>query len=189
AFDRAMEQGKERRVERLGDVEWKRDETVVDVGGGTGSLLVAILHEHPDLRGTLVDLPETTRRARTFLAQHGVVDRVSLSEQSFFDPLPRGGDLYLLHRVLNDWPDADKVRILRRCAGAMGRDSRLVVLGGVTADGEEAASPELLMLVLLGAGDCSLARFRTLAAEAGLRVRGARTPPVEHGIAVECVLA
>lgn len=170
------------------DGDWSGIRTVVDVGGGTGSLLAAILRAHPDLEGMLVDLPETIERARRFLAEQGVADRVSLSGQSFFDPLPRGGDLYVLHRVLNDWPDTDKHRLLARCAEAMGPDSRLMVLGGVAGDDED-ADPELLMMVLVGAGDTPLRRFRELAAAAGLRVRRTDTSPSEHGIAVECVPA
>lgn len=60
-FDLAMEQGKQRRVERFDAVDWHGDETVVDVGGGNGSLLLELLSRHPGLRGIVVDLPETVR--------------------------------------------------------------------------------------------------------------------------------
>jgi len=61
AFDRAMEQGKERRIERLAGLEWRGDETVVDVGGGNGANLAGLLERHPRLSGIVFDLPETVR--------------------------------------------------------------------------------------------------------------------------------
>jgi hypothetical protein len=61
AFDRAMSQGNDRRVERLAALDWRGDETVVDVGGGNGSLLLGLLRRQPGLRGVVFDLPETTR--------------------------------------------------------------------------------------------------------------------------------
>ena len=62
--------------------------------------------------------PVRLTRAAELFASAGVADRVTVSAQSFFDPLPRGADVYLLRKVLNDWPDEEKVAILRRCAEA-----------------------------------------------------------------------
>ncbi len=90
--------------------DWTGIRTVVDVGGGTGSLLAAILAKHPTIRGVLVDQPATVARAADILEPAGVADRVSLAGQSFFDPLPAGADLYLLKSILFDWPDAKPPR-------------------------------------------------------------------------------
>ena len=97
---------------------WDAIRTVVDVGGGTGAMLASLLRRHPHARGILVDLPGTVARATELLTSAGVADRVTISGQSFFDPLPAGADLYLLKNVLNDWPDDETVAILRRCAQA-----------------------------------------------------------------------
>ena len=97
---------------------WDSVRTVVDVGGGTGSLLAAILRARPGVRGTLVDLPATVARSAEVFQEAGVADRVTTAAQSFFDPLPPGGDLYLLKSVLGDWPDPEAAAILRRCAEA-----------------------------------------------------------------------
>jgi hypothetical protein len=99
----------------------------------------------------------------------GVLDRVTTVGQSFFEPLPTGGDLYLLKNVLSDWPDPEAITILRRCAEAARPSGRVVAIGAVTL--EEVASPELLMLVLVGGGNWTLKEFRALAAEAGLAVQ------------------
>ena len=97
---------------------WESVRTVVDVGGGTGSLLAEILRARPTVRGTLVDLPATVARSREIFQAAGVADRVTAVGQSFFDPLPAGADLYLLKNVLGDWPDREAMAILRRCAEA-----------------------------------------------------------------------
>jgi hypothetical protein len=147
---------------------WGAIRTVVDVGGGTGSLLAAILQAHPTIRGTLVDLPSTVARSATILEAAGVADRVTVVGQSFFDPLPAGADLYLLSKVLGDWPDREAIAILTRCAEAARPDGRVVALGGVS--GSEPPEPELLMMVLVGGKDRTVAEFQALAAAAELEV-------------------
>jgi hypothetical protein len=113
------------------------------------------------------------RSAEVFSAA-GVVDRVTTSAQSFFDPLPPGADLYLLKSVLADWPDREAGVILRRCADAARPAGRVLVLSGVSPDEPGAPSPALLMMVLVGGTERSLSEFRELARAAGLEVHAAR---------------
>lgn len=168
----------------LGSAEhWRGVRTVVDVGGGTGSLLAEVLRAHPEVRGTLVDLPRTVARAGGVFAAAGVADRASVVGQSFFEALPAGADLYLLKSVICDWPDAETLRILRRCAEAARPAGRVVVVNGVT--GEDRAGPDLLMLVLVGGKERTLAEFTELAREAGLAVTAAG-PRGEWRFVVEC---
>jgi hypothetical protein len=164
--------------------DWKSVRTVVDVGGGTGALLAAVLRERPALRGTLVDLPRVMPKAGELLAAEGVADRVTLCPQSFFDPLPAGADLYLLKSVLSDWPDNEAKAILSRCAEAARPSGRVLVLNGVTP--EDRAFPDLLMLVLVGGKERTLAEFRVLADEAGLKVRASGRQKSGRFV-VECV--
>lgn len=161
---------------------WDSVRTVVDVGGGTGSLLAAILSAHPTIQGTLVDLPSTVARSTAVFEAAGVSDRVTTAGQSFFDPLPGGADVYLLKNVLADWPDREAIAVLARCAEAAHPAGRLVVLGGISP--AHPASPELLMMVLVGGKQRSLSEFSTLATAAGLEVISA----VPHGsrFIVEC---
>jgi hypothetical protein len=151
------------------DGDWPDIHHVVDVGGGTGALLAEVLQAHPHVRGTLVDLPRVVAAAGEPRAA-GVADRVTTVGQSFFDPLPAGADLYLLKSVLSDWPDREATDILRRCADAARPHGRVVVLNGVSPDGAGDASPDLLMLVLVGGKQRTLSQFRALAGEAGLEV-------------------
>jgi hypothetical protein len=148
---------------------WDSIRTVVDVGGGTGSLLAEILRTHPVVHGTLVDLPPTVERSAAIFEAAGVADRVTLAGQSFFDPLPSGGDLYLLNKILADWPDREAIAVLKECAIAASPEGRVMVMTGVTD--AETADPELLMMVLVGGKDRTMAEFRELAGAAGLHVR------------------
>jgi 2,7-dihydroxy-5-methyl-1-naphthoate 7-O-methyltransferase len=166
--------------------DWAGIRTVVDIGGGTGSLLAEILAKHPAVCGVLVDRPATVARAADILEPAGVADRVSLVGQSFFDPLPAGAELYLLKSILFDWPDSEATAILRRAAEAARPGGRVVVIGGVTPDESGEPAPEVLMLVLVGGKGRTLSAFRTLADEAGLRVVSSGRQPSGKYI-VECV--
>jgi hypothetical protein len=149
---------------------WDGIRTVVDVGGGTGALLAEILKAHASVRGILVDLPATVERSAEIFERAGVADRVTGAGQSFFDALP-GADLYLLNKVLADWPDREATAILTRCAEAARPNGRVMAMTGVTD--AETPDPQLLMMVLVGGKDRTMAEFRKLAAAAGLQVEAA----------------
>jgi hypothetical protein len=162
---------------------WEPVRTVVDVGGGTGAMLAAMLRARPHLRGTLVDFPRTVARSAEMMAAAGVAERVTTAGQSFFDPLPAGADLYLLKKVLNDWPDAEATAILARCAEAARPAGRVVVLGGVATDG--APGPLEIEMVLVGGKLRTEAQFRELARQAGLEVIAAGRQPSGYFV-TEC---
>jgi len=164
---------------------WESVRTVVDVGGGTGSLLAEVLRARPTLRGTLVDLPRTVARSGEVFRSAGVAERVTTLGQSFFDALPAGADLYLLKSVLGDWPDREATAILMRCGEAARPAGRVVVLNGVSPDGEGGPSPALLMMVLVGGRERSLKEFRQVARAAGLEVQAAERQPSGRFV-VEC---
>jgi hypothetical protein len=141
-FDTAMEQGSERRVERFEAVEWRGDETVVDVGGGNGSLLAALLERRPGLRGIVFDLPETVR------AEAMLGDRIEFVEGSFFERVPEG-DVYVLSTILHDWDDEHAARILRTIRASTRSDSRLLIIDAVVPPGNEPGGGKWLDLVML----------------------------------------
>jgi hypothetical protein len=164
---------------------WDAVQTMVDVGGGTGALLAEILRARPALRGTLVDLPRTVNDSGAAFTAAGVAQRVTTSGQSFFDPLPAGADLYVLKNILADWPDAEAKALLSRCAEAASPAGRVVLVGGVSPDSPRGASPELLMMVLVGGKNRTLAEFRALARDAGLEVSATATQAAGR-LVVEC---
>jgi O-methyltransferase domain len=163
AFDRAMVQGWLGRLERLDSVEWRGDETVVDVGGGDGSLLRALLERRPRLRGIVFDLPETVRDESSF------GDRCTFVAGSFFDVVP-AGDVFVLSTVLHDWDDASALRILQTVRAAAGETARLVLLEGVIEPGNDpdgAKWLDLLMLTLFAGRERTERQWRRLLADAG----------------------
>ena len=163
AFDRAMGQGNERRVERLAGVDWRGDETVVDVGGGNGSLLLELLRRQPGLRGVVFDLPETTRDEAAF------GDRCIFVAGNFFDGVPPG-DAYVLSTILHDWDDEHAAMILRTIRASATADARLLLLEAVLAPGNEphgAKWLDLLMLALFGGREHDELQWGTLLADAG----------------------
>jgi hypothetical protein len=165
--------------------DWEAVRTVVDVGGGTGSLLAEILKAHPHVQGTLVDLPATIVRSEEIFRSAGVNDRVRAVAQSFFDPLPHGADLYLLKNILADWPDREATTILTRCAEAALPAGRIVLLSGISPDDDDGPPPELLMMVLVGGKQRTFTEFGALARAAGLNVH--RTRRQNSGrLIVEC---
>jgi hypothetical protein len=141
-FDAAMGQGQDARVERLATLEWRGDETVVDVGGGNGSLLVELLRDRPTMRGVVFDLPETTRD------EAALGDRIEFMAGSFFERVPPG-DVYLLGTILHDWDDERATAILRTIRAAAGDDARLIVLDAVIPPGNEPFGSKWLDLLML----------------------------------------
>jgi O-methyltransferase len=162
-FDRAMEQGKENRVKRLEPVAWRGHETVVDVGGGNGSLLIELLKKQPGLHGIVFDLPETVRD------EAALGDRIEFVEGSFFESVPEG-DVYILGTILHDWGDEPATKILQTIRAAARDDSRLLILDAVVPAGNDPGGGkwlDLLMLALLGGKERTEAQWRELLAAGG----------------------
>ena len=164
-FDRAMSGGKERSGERLSALDWRGDETVVDVGGGNGALLHDLLARVPDVRGIVFDLPETVR-------DEDLGDRIEFVEGSFFDSVP-AGDVYLLSGILHDWDDERAAAILRTIRAAAPAEARLVIVESVIGPGNDpngAKWLDLLMLVLIDGRERTETEWRTLLEGAGFVV-------------------
>jgi SAM-dependent methyltransferase len=148
---------------------------VVDVGGGFGALLPPLLHEHPELRGLVYDLPGCAEGSRKLMAAEGLADRCDFAAGDFFASVPAGGDVYLLKSVIHDWDDAKSRAILERCRSALKPGARLLVLEWIVpdrvgpADGAIAGT-DLNMLVMVGGEERTESEYRALLASAGLRV-------------------
>jgi SAM-dependent hydroxylase len=157
--------------ELLAQGDWQAVRHVVDVGGGSGDLLAAVVGATPGARGTLLDLEGPTAAAERDFAAAGLEQRCRAVVGSFFDPLPAGGDVYLLSNVLLNWPDDRAAEILRRCADAVRPGGRVMVLEGLLDVQTDQTDLDLRMLVYLGGRMRTTEQLRELAAGAGLALR------------------
>jgi SAM-dependent methyltransferase len=150
---------------------------VVDVGGGQGALLAAVLRAHPHLRGVLFDTPAVVAGARRFLDAAGLADRCRIVGGDFFASVPEGGDAYLLSQVLHDWDDERAAAILRSCHRAARPGARLIVVEQLLPPGDTPHRGKLLdlqLLVMLGGRERTEAEYRRLFTAAGFESTSAR---------------
>ena len=80
--------------------------TVIDVGGGSGNMIVNVMRQHPDARGVTYDMPHVVVEAQRRFVAEGLADRARVEGGSFFDGVPAGGDFYLLSHIIHDWDEA-----------------------------------------------------------------------------------
>jgi predicted transcriptional regulator len=152
--------------------DWESLGHVVDVGGGNGTLMIALLARFPALRGTVVDLPGAAGQARAALAAAGLAGRSQIVPQSFFDALPPQAGGYLLASVIHNWDDDAAVRILRRCAEAAGPGGRVFVIEKIGSGGAAPSTEtDLRMLAYFGSRERDATQIADLAAVAGLRAQ------------------
>ncbi|MFW6693979.1 methyltransferase [Streptomyces sp. MAR4 CNX-425] len=175
---------------------------LVDVGGGDGTLLAALLRAYPRMRGTLLERPAALAAAPRVLRAAGVADRCALVEGDFFAAVPAGAggpaDACLLKNILHNFGDDDCVRLLRACRAALRPGGRVLVpapvlpeAGGGSGDGGgggtrgEAdvalALSDVEMMVLTAGRERTLGEYRALFARAGLALP-AGAPAVLPGL-------
>ncbi|MDM4722816.1 methyltransferase [Micromonospora sp. WMMA1363] len=152
--------------------------TVVDVGGGPGGLLHAILLRNPGLRGVLFEQESVLAKHR--LGDPAIAGRWEPVAGDFFGLIPTGGDIYVLKRVLHDWDDADSLRILKATRQAMADEAKLLIIDAVIPSGNDPHPSKLYdiaMMTNFDGKERTKAEFDALLAAANLRaVRVIPTP-------------
>ena len=173
-FDRAMSEGSRRvAASVVAAYDFDHMATVMDVGGGHGVLLAAILRAHQSLRGMLFDQPHVVAGAQLVLDAAGVADRCETVSGDFFAAVPPGSDYYILRHILHDWDDERGVAILRTCAQALVPSGKVLVIEAIVASGNEGPQTKFLdlqMLVMNGGRERTAAEYERLFAAAGLRL-------------------
>jgi hypothetical protein len=175
-FDRAMSAIAGVVARRLVDTyDFDRFSSIADLGGGNGTLLAAVLHRNPGVRGVLFDLPHVIAGATSTLDAAGVADRCQLVAGSFFDQVPPGCDAYMLKSILHDWDDASSVRILQRVRDACEPETALLIVERVVDDADPspvAAMSDLNMMVNTGGRERTTSEWRALFEASGFELRG-----------------
>lgn len=150
--------------------DFGRHSHVVDVGGGHGQLLSAILTRHPNLTGALFD-----REAGIASATVGASEaaRTKLIAGNFFDSVPAGADVYVLKKVIHDWDDDRAARILKNCRDAMSPNGKVLIAETLVPPGDNPDTIkfiDVIMLAITGGKERTEGEYGRLLAKAGLRL-------------------
>jgi O-methyltransferase domain/Dimerisation domain len=149
--------------------------TIVDVAGGHGRLLAAILASAPDAQGVLFDLPDVIAGAMPLLQEKHVAERVRLAEGSFFGGVPAGGDAYVLKHIIHDWDDDASVQILRNVRTAATPGTAVLLVETVVPEDDSRSNAKLLdieMLLVNDGRERTAGEYRRLFDEAGFQMVG-----------------
>jgi cyclopropane fatty-acyl-phospholipid synthase-like methyltransferase len=177
-YDAAMTAAAEERAAAVLEVgRFPGEGLVVDVGGGEGALLVAVLARHPALRGVVLERPAAVPAAEQRIARAGLASRARVEAGDFFERVPDGGDVHVLSHILHNWDDARCARILDRCRRAIRTDGRLLVVEKVMPErvepsraAQERFMADLHMLAITGGTERTEAEYDRLFAGAGFRL-------------------
>ncbi|SIO58072.1 hydroxyneurosporene-O-methyltransferase [Singulisphaera sp. GP187] len=154
--------------------DFSHGRTVVDVGGGHGTFLAAILKANPTAKGILFDAPRVVAEGQNgLLSAEGLGGRIEAVGGDFFASVPGGGDIYTLKWIIHDWDDAKSVAILKNCHRAMARGGRLLLVESVIPPRNEPSLGKFMdlnMLVMTGGRERTADEFRDLLAAAGFRL-------------------
>jgi hypothetical protein len=146
---------------------------LVDVGGGHGALIAAILANNPQMKGVLFDAPSVVAGASDVLAEHDVSERCEVVGGNFFTSVPEGGDAYIMRHIIHDWDDERSLTILKNCHQAMAENGRLLVVEIVITEGNTPSFGKFLdlaMLVLVNSFERTAAEYGALFAQAGFKL-------------------
>jgi SAM-dependent methyltransferase len=173
-FGRAM-QNVSRFVARgvLETYDFSAARTVLDVGGGNGSMVLAILARYPKLSGIVFDLPYIEGLATESIRAAGAADRCRFEAGDFFERVPSGADLHVLKFILHDWNDEESIRLLKSCRAAIAPDGRVLIIETLVPEEIRPDFVHLMdlnMLVMTGGLERTAREYGTLLERSGFRV-------------------
>lgn len=160
-------------------------EHIVDVAGGAGGLLAAILASAPKLRGTLFDQPAVIEQAKSDGILTTFADRCQLVGGSFFEGVPAGADAYIMKHIIHDWEDELAAKILSNCRRAMRPGGKLLVVDRVIGP-PNAPDPkkffDVAMMLIPGGRERTESEWKALYASAGFRLTKILQTPAPHSV-------
>lgn len=158
---------------------------LVDVGGGNGTVISAVLKKNPAMNGILYDLPNVIDRAKKNLADAGLASRCETIAGSFFESAPAGGDAYQMRHIIHDWTDEQCHTILTHIRKVIPKSGKLLVIEMVIKPRNEpqpAKWLDLNMLVLPGGKERTEAEYRVMYAKAGFELTRIVPTPTEVSV-------
>lgn len=168
-------------IKLAADYPFGQFRNVIDVGGGLGHILAAILTAHKNLEGTLFDIEPTAVMAEDFIRNRGLADRCKVVGGDFFVEVPVGYDAYIVKSVVHDWNDAKATAILKQCRNAMTDNSRLLIIEEVVVPGQMLNNPnrfvDLDLMVHLGGKERTESEYAEIMRDAGFSLE--RIVPVK----------
>ena len=157
----------------LASYDFSGIQTLVDVGGGQGFLLMSILKKYPNLHGILFDTAPIVAEAEVLMAEHGVASRCKTVGGDFFQAVPAGGDAYLMKHIIHDWNDDQCLTILRNCHRGIRAGGKVLLVEMVVPDGNEPSMSKLLdlqMLAILPGQERTAGEYRALFQQSGFEL-------------------
>jgi hypothetical protein len=142
--------------------------TLMDVGGGYGSLLAGVLGRYPAMNGILFDLPDVVAKADLGAA----ASRVKIEPGSFFESIPAGADACMMKHIIHDWSDDKAVLILKNTHRALPARGKLLLLEFVVGGPNEPDAAKFMdiEMLLVGGRERTEAEFAALYRDAGFEL-------------------
>ena len=162
--------------------------SVMDVGGGYGAVLRALLEKYPSLHGSVMDLPMLAEQAMNYLSSAGVAERARYLGGNFFESVPAGADAYVLKYIVHDWGDAEALQILTNCRRVAAPEGRVLLVEQIVPEllrptpADQATIRGDLVMLTVGGRERTAHEYRALCQAAGLRID--RVLPTPSGFSV-----
>ena len=147
--------------------------TIVDIGGGNGAFLMAVLEKAPQAKGIVFDEEYVVDETLKKIEEHGFSKNCSVSAGNFFEAVTAGADLYLMKHVLHDWNDEQSEQILMNCSKAMHEGSKILVIEAVIPKGNTGHPGKFMdinMMAMTGGKERTEAEYASLFANSGLKL-------------------
>ncbi len=147
--------------------------SIVDVGGGNGAFLAAVLDATPQARGIVFDEEYVIAETENALKAKGKSDRCATEAGNFFEAIPAGADAYIMKHILHDWDNEKSIEILNNCFKAMKPGSKLLVVESVIPEGNTPHPGKFMdinMMAMTGGRERTEKEFGVLFAKVGLKL-------------------
>lgn len=169
--------------------DFSNSKVIVDIGGGNGAMMQAVLEAAPHSKGIIFDEPYVVEKTKNEIPLH-LQNRCTVAGGSFFDKIPANADLYMTKWVLHDWNDEQAISILKVCCKAMPQGSKLLIIDAVISDKLNAPHAGKLLdiniMALTTGKERTLNEFKHIINEAGLTFKRVIHTNTEISSLIEC---